>query len=72
MKNGKVDGDQLPPCRDSLEQHLFRANYKTRIWKPDGHGWYFNAYVLIMALNVPMYVVWTIVKTYSDDDDRES
>ena len=52
VKNGKVDGDQLPPCRDSLEQHLFRANYQTRIWKlsltarpvipsPDDHGWYF-------------------------------
>ena len=34
VKNGKVDGDQLPPCRDSLEQHIFRANYQTRICKP--------------------------------------
>ena len=41
----------LPPCRSVLEQHVFRCNFQTRIWKlahvpepdvprpTDGHGW---------------------------------
>ena len=24
---------QLPPCKDSLEQHRYRANYQTAIWR---------------------------------------
>ena len=24
---------QLPPCKDSLKQHTYRANYQTAIWR---------------------------------------
>lgn len=45
-----VDLSLLPPCRDSLEMHIKRANYQAYIWlhadqrypevpSPVGHGW---------------------------------
>lgn len=45
-----VQNQSLPPCKDSLVQHIKRANYQTAIWKrslqpkpeidsPEGHGW---------------------------------
>lgn len=41
---------QLPPCRDTLRLHIYRANYQAAVWKraldacaeiptPVGHGW---------------------------------
>ena len=49
-KRGKIEGEQLPPCRSSLRKHVDRANYQCRIWKlslrslyevpsPTLHGW---------------------------------
>ena len=49
-KRGKVECEQLPPCYNSLQKHIARANYQARIWRlslhanqelesPDGHGW---------------------------------
>ncbi|KAK3754241.1 hypothetical protein QZH41_020144 [Actinostola sp. cb2023] len=49
-KNGEVESHQLPPCQDSLQKHILRANYQAAIWKmslednpdipsPDGMGW---------------------------------
>lgn len=49
--SNNVDIASLPPCRDSLEQHVRRVNYQVAIWKKaniaipeiphptDGHGW---------------------------------
>ena len=45
-----AQGDQLPPTRDALVQHVRRANYQAGIWlraleatpnipSPVGHGW---------------------------------
>ena len=45
-----TDMSVLPPCRDSLRQHVKRSNYQALIWyradqamqripHPDGHGW---------------------------------
>ena len=49
-KRGEVDSGALPPCDDSLMQHIRRANYQAGIWRrclvskpdipePDGNGW---------------------------------
>ena len=49
-RRGKIEGEQLPPCRSSLRNHVDRANYQSRIWKlslqsvieapsPTLHGW---------------------------------
>ena len=49
-KRGKVDSSTLPPCEDSLQQHIQRANYQAGIWQrslqrnpdvpePSCHGW---------------------------------
>ena len=49
-KRGEVDSSTLPPCEDSLKQHIQRANYQAGVWRgallpmpdipePDGHGW---------------------------------
>ncbi len=49
-KRGEVDSSALPPCDDSLMQHIRRANYQAGIWRrclvskpdipePDGNGW---------------------------------
>ena len=59
-KRGKIESNQLPPCRDSL-QHIRRANYKCFVWKqcleqfpdiPDleDHGY---GYVSIIWMNGP-------------------
>ncbi|KAK3747382.1 hypothetical protein QZH41_002637 [Actinostola sp. cb2023] len=32
-KNGEVESHQLPPCQDSLQKHILRANYQAAIWK---------------------------------------
>ena len=48
-KRGEVDSSTLPPCEDSLKQHIQRANYQAGVWRgallpmsdipePDGHG----------------------------------
>ena len=46
-----IDMGSLPPCKDSLHQHICRVNYQVAIWKrshipspaipspTDGHGW---------------------------------
>ena len=50
---GKIACDQLPPCTDTLEFHLMRANYQARIWResllqiqsdmdPLKNGWTFD------------------------------
>ena len=33
LKNGEIESFQLPLCKDSLEKHTLRANYKAGIWK---------------------------------------
>ena len=49
-KRGKIESHKLPPCRDSLKNHILRANYQCFIWRkcleqsldiPDleDHGW---------------------------------
>jgi len=49
-KQGDVDSSMLPPCEDSLIQHIHRANYQVGVWRralepmPDvspanGYGW---------------------------------
>ena len=49
-KRGEVDSSTLPPCEDSLKQHIQRANFQAGVWRgallpmpdilePDGHGW---------------------------------
>lgn len=49
-KRGVVESSQLPPCHDSLLQHIARANYQTAVWRrtldanpdipsPVGMGW---------------------------------
>lgn len=49
-KGGKVDPEQLPPCKSSLALHIRRANYQACVWRralnanpripsPNGHGW---------------------------------
>ena len=46
---GVISGEKLPPCCDSLKQHIKRANYRAAVWRwslecnpaiPDqaGHG----------------------------------
>ena len=34
-KRGEVDSSTLPPCEDSLKQHIQRANYQAGVWR--GH-----------------------------------
>ena len=49
-KEGKVDPDDLPPCKSTLGAHVKRANYQAAIWRnatitlsyipsPAEHGW---------------------------------
>ena len=49
-KRGEVDSSTLPPCEDSLQQHIQRANYQAGVWQrslqrnpdvpePTCHGW---------------------------------
>jgi hypothetical protein len=49
-KKGEIESHQLPPCKDSLQKHIDRANYQACIWRralignpeipdPVGHGW---------------------------------
>ena len=49
-RRGEVDSCQLAPCKDTLYQHIMRANYQAGIWKrcldanidvpnPNDHGW---------------------------------
>ena len=35
LKKGEVDSSSLPPCEDSLKQHIQRANYQAGVWR--GH-----------------------------------
>ena len=58
-----IDSHRLPPCRDSLLNHIRRTNYQCFIWKqyleqfPDiaefeDHGWkYENGSVSIIWMN---------------------
>ena len=50
LKRGEVDSSTLPPCEDSLTQHIQRANYQAGVWRralqqmpdipePNGYGW---------------------------------
>ena len=32
-KCGNIESGQLPPCRDTLELHIQRANYQTAVWR---------------------------------------
>ena len=32
-KRGKMEADELPPCRSSLRKDIQRANYQTKIWR---------------------------------------
>ena len=32
-KCGNIESGQLPPCRDTLELHIQRANYNTAVWR---------------------------------------
>ena len=52
-KGGKVEPEDLPPCRSSLKLHALRANYQAAIWRraifpqpeipsPHDHGWKIN------------------------------
>ena len=64
-KRGKIESHQLPPCRDSVQNHIRRANYQCFVWKqcleqfpdiPDleDHGWkYENGSVSIIWMNGP-------------------
>ena len=47
---GKIACENLPPCNDTLDLHVMRANYQARIWResllqhqnevdPLEHGW---------------------------------
>ena len=58
--------DDLPPAKDSLSQHVKRANYQTLIWKsalehnasfgiPIGHGWEKDGETLIPKLMTKAY-----------------
>jgi len=49
-KKGVVESGQLPPCADTLNQHMLRANYQAAVWRrsldpkpyvpaPENHGW---------------------------------
>ena len=50
-KSSSFDLSALPPCKDTLREHLHRVNYQVGIWKRahiaepdipnpvDGHGW---------------------------------
>ena len=49
-KGGKIEPEELPPCRSSLKLHFTRANYQVGIWQrailpcpdipyPNSHGW---------------------------------
>ena len=51
QKAGKIPCDALPPCWNTLKQHIKKVNFQTRIWRkclqawveedPQvGHGWY--------------------------------
>jgi hypothetical protein len=60
---GKIDGkNMLPPCKDSLDLHLKRANYQVNVWRkclqqfpeqpsPDGHGWKLEAENILIKWN---------------------
>ena len=50
VKREEIESFQLPPCRDSLQKHIQRANYQAAVWKssikhdaiipsPAGKGW---------------------------------
>ena len=50
VKKGDIESHQLPPCKDTLQMHIKRANYQVAIWRrsleqepdipgPEGHGW---------------------------------
>ncbi|MCH2406132.1 MAG: hypothetical protein MK200_08070 [Nitrosopumilus sp.] len=52
-RKAELSCELLPPCFSSLNQHILRANYQTKIWRsslipnpavpsPEGHGWYLN------------------------------
>ncbi len=32
-KKGEIESHQLPPCKDCLANHIFRANYQAGIWR---------------------------------------
>ena len=49
-----LQSHQFPPCQDTLNKHIQRANYQASIWKtaleaysdipsPVGHGWFIDA-----------------------------
>ena len=49
-KGGRIEPEELPPCRSSLKLHVTRANYQAGIWHrailpcpdipcPKSHGW---------------------------------
>ena len=49
-KGGKIEPEELPPCRSSLKLHVTRANYQAGNWYrailpcsdipcPNSHGW---------------------------------
>ena len=62
-KHGKIDSHKLPPCRDSLQNHILRANYQCLIWRKcleqspniadlESHGWnYENGMVSCVWMN---------------------
>lgn len=50
VKKGNIESHQLPPCRDTFQKHIQRANYQAASWRrcleqdpsvrsPVGNGW---------------------------------
>ena len=67
-----LQSHQLPPCQDTLNKHIQRANYQASIWKtaleaysdipsPVGHGWFIDGSDIMIdwmdALPAPLAVL---------------
>ena len=72
----------MPPCRNSLEKHLARANYVSRIWKcsdvansdyppPSHHGWNASYEIDWCGDTLPTDIEDLLLNVTEGDDDDE-
>lgn len=82
-----VDLSSFPPCKDSLEQHIRRANYQVGIWKralennpvipcpTQGHGWTKNGDVIVPLWStkdiLPPRLVDVLESVEEESDDED-
>ena len=81
-QNKVIDLSLLPPCRNSLEKHLARANYVSRIWKcsdvansdyppPSHHGWNASYEIDWCGDTLPTDIEDLLLNVTEGDDDDE-